>query len=121
MENLARPLLVYLKIKIRTILSLSGDHNDAQQFDGPGGKLGHAFLPGTSKAGDIHMDAEEKWTETFLYNVAVHEIGHSLGLGHSWYDDSVMYSAYTRTTPITSLHQDDQDGVNRIYGKKQHR
>jgi predicted Zn-dependent protease len=97
---------------------LLGSHNDGNDFDGPGKKLAHAFFPGTSKDGDVHMDAEENWTEKFLYNVAVHEIGHSLGLGHSWYDDSVMYSSYSRADPITSLHQDDKDGLKKLYGKK---
>lgn len=98
--------------------TFSGSHGDNLPFDGPGGNLAHAFLPGSSKDGDIHIDADEKWSEQFLYNVAVHEIGHSLGLGHSWFYDSIMHNAYTRTDKITSLHKDDLEGLKKIYGKE---
>ncbi|XP_028417667.1 interstitial collagenase-like [Dendronephthya gigantea] len=101
---------------------LTGSHGDQNPFnDGPGGELAHAFLPGSSKDGDIHMDSAEKWTETTMYNVAVHEIGHSLGLGHSSYYDSIMYNRYSRNGLITSLHEDDKNGLNKIYGDCQTR
>jgi predicted Zn-dependent protease len=100
-------------------LSSSGSHGDANKFDGPGNGVAHAFLPGTTiQSGDIHMDADENWTETFMYNVAVHEIGHSLGLGHSGYSDSIMSSSFSSKNPITSLHHDDIDGLKKLYGKK---
>ena len=111
-------MFLYCKMHSTECLIFSGYHGDNLPFDGPGGNLGHTFLPGTSKDGDIHMDTEEKWTEMFLYNVAVHEIGHSLGLGHSSYYNSVMYNAYTRTNRITGLHKDDQEGLRKIYGKE---
>ena len=45
--------------------------------------------------------------------VALHEIGHVLGLGHSPNTSSIMY-AYER--PRTSLHADDIAGVRALYG-----
>lgn len=43
-------------------LSLSTDHGDGWPFDGPGGILGHAFLPDSGNPGVVHFDRSEHWS-----------------------------------------------------------
>ncbi|XP_057605208.1 neutrophil collagenase [Hippopotamus amphibius kiboko] len=98
-----------------------GDHGDNSPFDGPNGILAHAFQPGPGIGGDVHFDAEETWTETSenynLFLVAAHEIGHSLGLAHSFDRGALMYPNYAFSDPSTYLlHQDDINGIQAIYG-----
>lgn len=101
-----------------TISFLSGDHEDSNPFDGPGsGGLNvwaHAFYPDMSLSEDVHFDEYENWSEYFLSYVALHEIGHSLGLEHSPLFDAVMY--FDGGAARTELHPDDMAGIHSIYG-----
>ncbi|KAK7367948.1 hypothetical protein VNO80_09968 [Phaseolus coccineus] len=103
----------------------SGDHGDGEPFDGVLGTLAHAFSPTN---GMFHLDEEEDWVATGdvteasvsnavdLESVAVHEIGHLLGLGHSSIEEAIMYPTISAKTRKVELAQDDIEGIQVLYG-----
>ena len=79
------------------------------------------FLKGLS--GDAHFDDDERFTTgtrdgVNLDWVAVHEFGHSLGLGHSGVLESIMYPWYKGYVPDIKLNDDDVKGIQELYGGK---
>ncbi|XP_004688816.1 PREDICTED: macrophage metalloelastase [Condylura cristata] len=98
-----------------------GEHGDNYPFSGKGGILAHAFGPGPGIGGDIHFDEAETWTKTYrgvnLFLVAVHEIGHSLGLYHSRDRKAIMFPTVSYVNPTTfRLSADDIRGIQSLYG-----
>nr|CCC86590.3 mmp protein [Schmidtea mediterranea] len=106
----------------------SKEHGDSIPFDGPNYVLAHAFYPiGSSsppysRSGDAHFDDDEFWVEQGrdgrnLLAVAVHELGHSMGLGHSASETAIMYPFYVNPTEGNiKLDIDDINGMQSIYG-----
>lgn len=101
----------------------ANDHGDGYPFDGAGGVVAHAFYPppnGVTAAGDMHFDDSETWSDgpgpgVFdIEEVAVHELGHSLGLDHETEQQAVMHPTYTGS--FSGLYQDDIDGIRSLYG-----
>jgi predicted Zn-dependent protease len=104
----------------------TGDHGDGEPFDGVLGTLAHAFSP---ESGRLHFDGAENWvissdieslssTESAvdLESVAVHEIGHILGLGHTSDESAIMYPTISSGERKVTLESDDIKGVQVLYG-----
>lgn len=105
----------------------SGDHGDRNPFDGPGGLVAHAAYPyGNGRYaldGDVHFDNAENWVvserpapyprEIHLKTVAMHEVGHALGLPHAAKPTSLMWPVYSGVRQITT---GDIAAVQVLYG-----
>uniref|UniRef100_A0A2N9FS30 Peptidase metallopeptidase domain-containing protein n=1 Tax=Fagus sylvatica TaxID=28930 RepID=A0A2N9FS30_FAGSY len=93
------------------------DHGDGSAFDGAGGILAHAYPPSD---GRFHYDADERWSVGAVPNafdletVALHEIGHLLGLDHSEVEGAIMWPTIS-SGRTQGLHRDDIDGIKALY------
>lgn len=85
-----------------------------------------AYYPfnGAPYAGDVEFDHGDPWQEfgtlpvPDVLGAAVHEIGHTLGLGHTDLAAANMYWIFRRSPGLgtAALHADDMAGVRAIYG-----
>jgi len=100
-----------------TIGFYSRSHGDGSPFDGPSRVLAHAYFPSN---GRLHFDEDETWGVggggTDLLWVAVHEIGHAIGLDHSNVRGTIMWPSYSGYNANIRLANDDISGIQSLYG-----
>jgi hypothetical protein len=85
-----------------------------------------AYFPccGGLFAGDVEFDNSDRWQEVGtlpvpdILGAAIHELGHSLGLGHTDIAQANMYWIFTRYSGLGTgaLHPDDIAGIRAVYG-----
>ncbi|XP_040189940.1 matrix metalloproteinase-21-like isoform X2 [Rana temporaria] len=90
----------------------------SQLFDGMGREFAHAW-----QLGDIHFNDDEHFVPPnseqgiSLLKVAVHEIGHVLGLSHMNEVMSVMQPSYIPANSKMELDMADRRAIQKIYGR----
>ena len=74
---------------------------------------------GTIINSTVSLAAEDSFGDVLnavdMQNVALHEFGHCLGLGHSNYSGDVMYPTYTLNHPVKALSTLDLYGVATVF------
>jgi matrixin len=86
-------------------------------IDGTGnvlGVTGFSYSGGQLQSADIRFDSGDNLSGSEFSLVAIHEIGHAIGLGHFNGDDAVMNS--TANFSLDGLEQSDIDGIVALYG-----
>ncbi|AMB48725.1 mp-nase-like protein [Glossina pallidipes salivary gland hypertrophy virus] len=87
-----------------------------KKFDGPGGILAHSFYP---RIGQICLDTDEIFSDLELYQILIHEIGHSLGSMHRIpmfckdYGETIMSPVYNKS--IMGLTECDVQFFKKYY------
>ncbi|MGJ0484293.1 MAG: matrixin family metalloprotease [Methylomicrobium sp.] len=80
------------------------------RFGRIGGVLASASYP---EQGNLKFDATEAWTQFTLWNAALHEIGHLLGLSHSNLPGGTMYPYANAALAIDA---ESQNAIATLYG-----
>ena len=70
----------------------------------------------------VHFDDDEEFTDgtstgTNLFSVALHEIGHLLGLKHSLHTTAIMHETYKKYDPNMKLTDEEKHGIDYIYSE----
>ncbi|GMI96556.1 hypothetical protein like AT4G16640 [Hibiscus trionum] len=98
----------------------SNNHGDYPFYD-PVDKVeayAHAFYP---EDGRVHFNTLYTWStnptskQADFESIAVHELGHTLGLDHSGLKSAIMYPYIALGAIKRNLTQDDKDGLKAMY------
>lgn len=83
--------------------------------------VAYTYFPYTTTTwgGDITLNSTQTFnvgTKIDLYSAVLHEVGHTLGLGHSGVPGAVMYPVYQGV--LGGLTADDIAGIQAVYGAR---
>ncbi|GAU39740.1 hypothetical protein TSUD_219840 [Trifolium subterraneum] len=97
-------------------------------LDGKGGTVGGGYINNSVNVGSIYLNADEQWMlsnenvidddDVDLESVVMHQIGHLLGLGHSYVKEAIMYPIVLPEKKIKLVNVDDLQRIQQIYGVK---
>ena len=100
--------------------------NPAHESDGPGGTVGVTwtwYSGGVTNQQAVAFDMADNLSDTNLYDTALHELGHVLGISHSNVPDAVMsgppWTSYTFQPGRNQLTADDILAVRALWGPPQ--
>ena len=91
----------------------------AEFIDGESNTLAFAVFP---QGGDQTYDSGDTWNDSLFLETAVHETGHSLGLGHENGVDAIMNSSIQGRFDgpgSAFILEDDINGIQSLYGSGQ--
>lgn len=111
--KMTQPTHILPKIDKREILFINDatyKHDCLREFDGPDNILAHAQMPPNKK---ICIDCSEKWTEDDLRNTLIHELGHTLGLGHNRSRKAIMFDFFV--PELQGLQPRDIKNLQKLY------
>lgn len=121
-------------IKLFLFVLVADVHLDCTRpFDGPGGVIAHSYRCHTPTAGRqscVHIDEDECYRGfmsmtdrtimdqgcVYLLQVALHEIGHVLGLNHSTNHESIMFPVMPAKFSVVELSTQDRLNAQEIWG-----
>jgi hypothetical protein len=110
-QTVAGPLLTLRPVASNGDIQASfGDGRLDARFGKPGGVAGIGRFP---EQGRLGFDSKENWTDPLLLSIALHEIGHTLGLSHSNDPASLMYPFDMASS---SIDAESADALRRLYG-----
>lgn len=94
------------EIRVLWTLGPKFDPNSNDPFYGPGGYAAYTYYPFPhlkELCGDVHFDLGDRWTLNpdggpglDVETIAIHEIGHSIGIGHCALSNSTMNPVYKK-------------------------
>lgn len=86
------------------------------EADLSGSIAGFGYFPSNNPvSGDMHFDSSNrKWNKKMFYKVALHEIGHTIGLAHSMHKRSIMYYKVTNVDKLSSF---DIERLKKLYNR----